>query len=243
MNWIEAYTNKRATGSKSGHELRLLNAVSDLANMNGRKPPSIPSDYADQLSLFCSTFSLAADSIVASAKLLVLLVDQDENAFEHILAKAPHIKLSTLEWLYRCGKIGLNPLLLTHSPQVARHALRLSEDAAKTALTHGLPVIVEDRGDLKIEFRRLEEISAKDAALAIDNKGMIRSNSELRTAYAGALTKQSTGITNRYDIDDQGNITFHANSTFTPAQLHDISSKAMQIALGRLTSLSTKATA
>lgn len=240
MSWIDRYVGKVATSPKGVASTRFLNTVHEIARMNGPRSDSVPAGYLDKLDLFCDTFSLAAESITASAKLLVILVEENENVFEEILARVPHVSYATLEGLYRCGKSGLDPMLMLKNAPVARQVLRLNEAEIKSAVKKGVPVVDASGVLPAVVYRPIEEVSQRQIGMAIGGDGRFVDREELVRRYSAQNEKEEPL---RYDIEEDGTVCFHARVKMDPSALQEVARRAAEKALTFLKGLKTTAKA
>lgn len=135
--------------------------------------------FTQKIEAFKEALSAARQDIVRAGKLLVEMIEENENATE-ILIRDRIAPRQLLEALEEVGRGKLDPLLLTDPSPAAQRALSQAMPMAdQRRLTTGfVPVAVKNSsGGFEVQNKRMEEINVTESYRVIGD-GKIRSPEE-----------------------------------------------------------------
>lgn len=172
---------------------------------------------------FRDALSGARQNLITAGKLLVEMLDENEDAFEILVAQKV-ATLPMLESLERVGRGQLDPALLTDVSPAAQRAIAkaLPPQAQKQLLTGFVPVAVQDNGGFKVEQMRMADLSQHQAARVIGD-GVIRTvEAQCEIIKEQLATRAAHSL--RYELRD-GRIIFHEDTVFTWRELIELADK------------------
>ena len=205
--------------------------------------PVVPTVYERTMTEFVTTFSLSGESLKRSAKLLVSLVELNERAFVDIIERCPTITTGVLECLHRCGKCGMDPVMMIQNAPAVRPLLALPAEQAREVLRDGVDVVRESPNGKPSAVQKVpvEKLTRADAMTAFDN-GRIRTQAEQKKMIDARKAAKSKPWP-AYQFDDNGRVRFLDHRWFNADHVVKIGEEAAQKAREALAKISTKAKA
>lgn len=176
-----------------------------------------------EIQSFLAEVQRGVDAWVSAGKILVALIDKDENIFETIIAHSD-LKYEHLLTFERIGRGELYPRLLLDESHAAKRVIDLGLPYEKQVEICEKPFAVATVRDGKVVTvqKRLNELTRAEAALALTFTGVRPVKEQVEMVQE---KKERSASGERYRIEDGGVRWFAWNELFTWAQLEEILAK------------------
>lgn len=186
----------------------------------------ISKTFASKIEALREALSSVKQDIIAAGKLLVEMLDENEDAFEILVAQRI-ASLQTLEALEKVGRGKLDPLLLTDPSPMAQRAIsqNLPVSQQRQIMTQHIALVVKGRaGVYEVEQRTKDEISLAESFRAIRDGRL--TTPEQQIAILQEHEAKAAIRDMRVQIDEaHGRVRFLQDSEFSYAQLIEIAEK------------------
>ena len=163
--------------------------------------------------------SVGKDSLVKAGKLVVELVQENENAFEILIERG--MKESTLNMLHQIGKNPVYAELVLSDTYSSRKLLHLDSRDIDAAINRPLPLVIKVDGKQapKIDHKRLDEMTRaeQDQVIAHGQIRTIEQQAEVLKERARLEAEKEMRFKVEGDV-----IRFLAGAVFKVAELADI---------------------
>ena len=183
----------------------------------------ITKTFQSKITAFRDALSGARSNLLDAGKILVEMLDENENTFE-LLVSQKIATLPMLESLERVGRGQLDPALLTDVSPMAQRAVSqaLPIKEQKQILTGYVAIAVKDNGGFRVEQKRASETTAHEAARAV-GEGRIRTPDEqIEIIKQQQANRQARSY--RYEIRGD-RVIFHEECSFTWKELVELADK------------------
>lgn len=188
------------------------------------KTQTLSRTFNTNLEALQAALTQARDGLKTAGDLIIKMLEENEDAFEIILARCKGLTVRMLESLERIGRGTLEPLLLADPSPAAQRAIAqdLPMPEQKKLVNGFIPVAIRDGGGVKIEQRKLSELNLVEACRVIGD-GKIRSADEqIQILKQEAENRAARQL--RYEIRE-GEIIFHAETRYSWRELQELADK------------------
>lgn len=180
--------------------------------------------YESKITQFLDALNRARDGIAEAGRILVELVESNENTYEIIMKRCPGVTLEFLETLERVGHGRLDHRLLCNPSWAAMRATRtaLPIEAQKQLVDGYVQVAVKNNGGVVVKPKRMDELTRHEASRLIADDHLRTPDEQIKIMRDREVVKAATSM--RYMILD-GKVTFLERVTLTWAELTELANK------------------
>lgn len=179
--------------------------------------------FQSKIESFGAALADIKNGIERAGKLVVEMLEENESTFE-ILCGQYRVSLPFLEALERVGRGQLDPRLLQDGSDTAWRAISqaLPIEQQRKLIDAAIPVAVRDNGGVRIENKRLPEITAREASIVIGDGKIRTADEQIELLKQKAATQAAKSL--RYEIRGD-RVRFHDGAEFDWSGLMEIANK------------------
>lgn len=172
----------------------------------------------EQIDQLIALIKKGGECYLQAGELLVQMVEEDASVYEQIIAQNSAITPQMLDRLWAIGKKQLHPDLLLMRCAGAELAVTLPYKEQVKLLHEPIRIAIKSKGRITVESKNLSELKKCEAELVIKGRKIVDVEDQIKELTNKAPVK----VPKRYQINDNGTITFFRDTTFTRGQLEEI---------------------
>ena len=180
--------------------------------------------FESKIDQFQAALNATADGLVTAGKLLVEMIEENENTFEIILTRIKTASLPFLEALERVGRGQLRPELLLNPAPAAQRTVQfaLPIKVQDKIATGYLETVVKDGDGFLIKHKKMDELTAHESARVIGTDGI--RTVEQQKAIIKEQIENRAAREMRFEIRND-RVVFHTEHAWTWSELEEIADK------------------
>lgn len=180
-------------------------------------PTTITKPFEEKLEAWFELFCASADSLLKCGEGLVVLIEENPQTPELLLARYPRLHVDTLEMLEQIGRKELLPELLLDTSHAARRLGGYAMDMQRELYGKSVEVPFRKQdGEIGFRVKPLDKLSPAEIPLTLGDAGPL-STDEKKTALV-AREREQRRREKRYEVNGD-RIRFIGEPEFTISEL------------------------